>query len=148
LVLDGLFVGLLVYVDAFVAGQPEKRLTGTLRIYDFLSRPYDAEGAFSGSLIGLTLTFGYNVGDFGGFNIDLVVRLQNIVDLLIAVFGDIGQFVAKVLHAVEGVLKGIFIGAVLFCDLGGLVGALTKRIPDGVGGNSLLPDEGCRDGVL
>ena len=71
-----------------------------------------------------------------------------IVDLLIAVVGDIGQFVAKVLHAVEGVLKGIFVDAVLFCDLGGLVGALTKRIPDGVRGDSLLPDEGSCDGVL
>ena len=67
LVLDGLLVGLLVHVDACVAGHPEKRLTGTLRIHDFLARRNDVEGTISGSLVGLTLMFGDNLGDFGDF---------------------------------------------------------------------------------
>ena len=148
LVLDRLLVGLLVHVNACVAGQPEKRLTGTLRIHDFLTSRCDVEGTISGSLVGLTLMFGDNLGDSGDFSSQLVVRFQNIIDLLITVFGDSSQFFAKVLHAIEGVLKGLFVGAVFLSDLGSLLGALTKRVSDGIGCDSLLPGESRRNGVL
>ena len=58
LVLDGLQVGLLVRVDACVAGHPEKRLTGTLRVHDLLALTDDAESTLCGSLVGLSLTVG------------------------------------------------------------------------------------------
>jgi hypothetical protein len=148
LVLDDLEVGLLVRVDARVAGHPEKRLTVTLRIHDFLARANDAERALCGGLVGLPLMVSDDLGDFTDLDRELVFRLQFIIDLFIAIVGYAGEFVAKLLHAVEGILQCFFVGTVFFRDLSGLVGAFTKRIPDSVGGLALLPSQGCRDGLL
>jgi hypothetical protein len=104
LVLDGLHVGLLVRVDACVAGHPEKRLTGALCIHDFLALTDDAESTICGSLVRLSLAVGDNLGDLSDFDLGFVIGFQNIVDLLIAVFGDTRQFIAKLYHAVESAL--------------------------------------------
>ena len=104
LVLDGLQVGLLIRIDACVAGHPEKRLTGTLCIHDFLAVTDDAEGTIGGSLVGLSLALSDSLDDFSNFNLGFVIRFQNIVNLLIAVFGDTCQFIAKLHHAVERAL--------------------------------------------
>ena len=98
-------VGLLVRIDACVAGHPEKRLTGTLRIQDFLARANDAERAICGGLVGLPLTVGDNLGDFSDFDLGVCHSISSSsLICLIAIVGDAGQFVAKLLHAVEGVL--------------------------------------------
>jgi hypothetical protein len=148
LVLDGLQVGLLIRIDACVAGHPKKRLTVTLCIHDFLARANDAERALCGGLVGLPLMVGDNLGDFTDLDRKLVFGLQFIIDLFIAIVGDAGEFVAKLLHAVEGILQRFFVGTVLFRDLSGLVGAFAKRISDSVGGLPLLTRQGCRDGLL
>ena len=101
LVLNGLQVGLVVGVDACVSGHPEKRLTGPLRIHDFLALTHDAERALCGSLVGLSLTVGDNLGDFSGLNLRFIFGFQFIVNLLVAVVGDLSQFFTKLIHAVE-----------------------------------------------
>jgi hypothetical protein len=75
LVLDGIEVGLLVRVDACVAGHPEKRLSGALRIEDTLARANDAKRAICGGLVGLPLMVGDNLGDFSDLSRDVVFRL-------------------------------------------------------------------------
>ncbi|HXY67698.1 MAG TPA: hypothetical protein VEI45_25825 [Mycobacterium sp.] len=85
-------------------GHPEKRLTGTLRIHDFLAITDDAESAICSSLVGLSLAVGDNFGDFTDFDLEVVFRLEFIIYLLIAIVGNASQFVAELLHAVEGVL--------------------------------------------
>ncbi|MGC1739882.1 hypothetical protein [Mycobacterium sp.] len=75
MVLEGLFVGLLVGVNACVLGHPEKRLAGTLRIHDFLARRNDLEGGMSGSLVGLALTIGNYFGDLSDSDLEFVFRL-------------------------------------------------------------------------
>ena len=67
LVLDGLQVGLLVRIDACVAGHPVKRPAGILRIQDFLALTDDAEGTICGSLVGLSLAVGDSLGDLSNF---------------------------------------------------------------------------------
>ncbi|HME80347.1 MAG TPA: hypothetical protein VKI00_33190 [Mycobacterium sp.] len=104
LLLDGLQVGLLVRVYACVAGHPEERLTGILRIHNFLARADDAERALRGGLVGLPLMVGDNLRNFSDFDLEVVFRLEFIVYLLVASVGNAGQFVAKLLHAVQGVL--------------------------------------------
>jgi hypothetical protein len=108
----------------------------------------DAESTLCGSLVGLSLTVGDILSDFSDFNLGFVVGFQFIVNFLVAVIGDLSQFFAKVSDAVERPLQSLFIGAVLFCDLSRLVGALTKCVPDSVGGFPLLSREGCRDRLL
>ena len=73
LALDGLQVGLLVRVDACVAGHSEKRLTGTLRVHDFLALTDDAESTLCGSLVGLSLTVGDILSDFRDLYVGFVV---------------------------------------------------------------------------
>jgi hypothetical protein len=73
LVLDGLQVGLLIRIDACVAGHPVKRPAGILRIQGFLALTDDVEGTFGSSLVGLSLTVGDNLGDFGDLNIEFVI---------------------------------------------------------------------------
>jgi hypothetical protein len=91
---------LLIWVDARVPGHPEERLTGTLRIHDFLARANDAERAICGGLVCLPLMVGNNLGDFSDLDRDVVFRLELIIDLLIAIVGNAGQFVAKLLDTV------------------------------------------------
>ena len=148
LVLDSLQVGLLVRVDACVASHPEKRLTRTLRVHDLLALANDAESTLCGGLVGLSLTVGDILSDFSDLNLGFVVGFQFIVNFLVALIGDLSQFFAKVSDAVERPLQSLFIGAVLFGDLGSLVGALTKCVSDSVGGLTLLPSQVCRDGLL
>jgi hypothetical protein len=64
----------------------------------------DAKSAICSSLVGLSLAVGDNLSDFTDFNLRFVMGFQFIVDLLIAVVGDTGQFFAKLCHAVEGTL--------------------------------------------
>jgi hypothetical protein len=92
---------LLVRVDACVAGHPEKRLNGSLRVHDLLALTDDAESTFCGSLIGLSLTGGDNLGDFGDFGLGFVVGFQFITNLLITVIGELSEFFAKLFHTVE-----------------------------------------------
>jgi hypothetical protein len=69
LVLNSLEVGLLVGVDARIAGQPEKRLSGALRVDHTLARANDAERAICGGLVGLPLTVGDDFGDLSDFDL-------------------------------------------------------------------------------
>jgi hypothetical protein len=65
----------LVRVDACVAGQAKKRLSGALRVEDTLARANDAERTICGGLIGLPLMVGDNLGDFSDLSRDVVFRL-------------------------------------------------------------------------
>jgi hypothetical protein len=70
------------------------------------------------------------------------------LDLFIAFFCNASQLLAKSDHAVVSSLKSIFVHAVLFNDLEGLLRALPKSSPDGLGGNPLLPGQGsCHSGL-
>jgi hypothetical protein len=65
----------LVRVDARVAGHPEKRLSGGLRVEDTLARANDAKRAICGGLVGLPLTVGNDFGDLSDFDLEVVFRL-------------------------------------------------------------------------
>ncbi|MGA8546296.1 MAG: hypothetical protein WB785_13690 [Mycobacterium sp.] len=99
-------------------------------------------------MVGLSLALSDSLDKFSNFNLGFVVRLQDVINLLIAIMRDTCQFFAQVHHTVERALKGRFVGAVLVRDVGGLVGALLKCIPDGVGGHPLLPSQACCNGLL
>jgi hypothetical protein len=69
-----------------------------------LARANDAERAICGGLVGLPLTVGDDFGDLSDFDLEVVFRLKFVVYQFVAIVGNAGQFVAKLLHAVKGVL--------------------------------------------
>jgi hypothetical protein len=69
-----------------------------------LARANDTERAICGGLVGLPLMVGNNLCDFTDFYREVVFRLEFIIYLFIAIVGNAGQFGAKLLHAVKGVL--------------------------------------------
>ena len=93
-----------IRVDACILGHSKKRLSAALRVENTLARANDAERAIGGGLVSLPLTVGDNFGDLGHFDLKVVFGLLFIIYLLIAVISNFSQFVAKLLHAVKGVL--------------------------------------------
>jgi hypothetical protein len=113
-------------------------LAGTLRGENILARLHYVVGAACRLLIRFALAVGDHLRDFCDLDRGICVGPLDIVDFFIAFFGDIGKELAKRYYAVMGVLKGLRVGLVLFCDLERLVRALVKRVADSVGRGPFL----------
>jgi hypothetical protein len=105
-------------------------------------------GACSSLLVGFTLILADRIRNLCDFGSHIRFGILDIVDFFIASCGNIGQSRAKRHHIVNSLLIGVRVGLVLAGDLESLVRALTKRIPDGIGGDTLLLSESGANGLL
>jgi hypothetical protein len=99
-------------------------------------------------LVGFTLISTDRISNLCDFRSHIRFGVLDVIDFFISSCGNVGQSRAKCHHGVNSLLKSIRVGLVLAGNVESLVGALSKGIPDGISGDTLLLRKSAINGFL